>query len=448
MRQFLSIISIVLFFSGIGRAQDQITLLYSDHFQLNASRVMPSVLGNDDSKMQLSLGYFDVWLANNSISRGDILHQRSSNDLLDAIEANLDERNRFNSGQDLQSIALSFKISAKEKEKITVGFGVTDKLVMDLLISKNFFKLIWNGNKQFAGDTVDLGPLKYNAHYNREYFLAMALPLKNEDNLHWRLGWRMKYLEGISDIYMPGVQGGRMFTQEEGKYIEGFPDVEIFTAGVSKDFSPFAFHGHGFGFDIASSVYKKFNQNKIGLSVAILDMGKMYYISSTRQITSKKRFLYEGQVIDAFFGGKIDFVGDSIAEVLNSEVKEGIDYDHKLSTRIVVNLEFRTTQLRKNGEVHDDANAFFLTYVQGFHNSTRSTTDPYVALGYSFNLFDIWNLGGSVGYGGYNRFTIGAFTSIGVKYFRIGVGSSNLAGLIYKEQGTGVNLNANLMFGF
>lgn len=430
-------------------AQDNAVLLYDDNFTLNASRVLPAKLGSGFSTFQISIFYFDAWLANNSLTKNNFLRKGTTTEIINQVINDLKPTNRMYFGQDIMPLAIAFKIrknkgAVKQEDAVNFALGVTEQLSLGFTFSENFMQLAWNGNKQFAGEEVDLGPLSFNFLYNREYFLGIALPIVTTDNFMFRFGGRFKFLQGINAIYMPKHQAS-FYTDPEGRYIEIKPDFEIHTAGITTnlDFRElFASKGTGVGFDFGTRFI--FKQRAV-INLSILDIGRIKFNNSTQTITNNTPVKYEGLILEGLFGGEVRFDSDSVAESLNSQVVKGESFKMPLSSRLILQFEYRTPMITRKGKTYD-SNVFYLTYIQGFKDHTKSTIRPYFGMAYSHNFNSTFNLGTNLGFGGANRLTLGAFFSIRAGSLRIGVGSGNLSGLFARKRGTGVHGTLNLTF--
>jgi len=78
-----------------------------------------------------------------------------------------------------------------------------------------------------------------------------------------------------------------------------------------------------------------------------------------------------------------------------------------------------------------------------------ATTRPFFSFGYHRNLWDVFDIGVSAAYGGYNNFMMGAFFDLNIAHtFKIGVGSDNLTGFIMPKSSTGIDASINVSFAF
>jgi hypothetical protein len=91
---------------------------------------------------------------------------------------------------------------------------------------------------------------------------------------------------------------------------------------------------------------------------------------------------------------------------------------------------------------------FILNIVQGFQNNGIATKRSYFGAGYVYNLKTILDVGGNIGFRGYNNFQFGTFFGVRAGFFRFGLGSSNLLPLISAEAGTGSDITFNMTLAF
>ncbi|MBX9851185.1 MAG: hypothetical protein K2X86_05435 [Cytophagaceae bacterium] len=322
------------------------------------------------------------------------------------------------------------------------GLSIVDKFGLSFRYTDNFLKLALKGNKQFAGQRTELGPLALNAHYRREYVIGTAFNVAGAgENTGVRVGARLKYLQGIGSLYMPKGEA-TMTTDAEGKYIDLEFDYNVNVSGL-KDFSFFNMNGKGIGLDAGVTVF--LNKN-IELVASVLDVGAIRYNKNTITYQKAGSARYEGFAVDQLLGSGVN--GDSLADIFDPTVTEGGSYTMPLDTKICLEAEIKTSRTDDKEREYVN-NAIFITYIQGLNNMPGATTRPYFSVGYNHDFHKFFDAGVMASIGGYNKKTFGAFFSLNIAHVvKLGFASDNLMAFIIPKYGTGIDLSTNFSLSF
>ncbi|MFL5728409.1 MAG: DUF5723 family protein [Cytophagaceae bacterium] len=442
MKRFLSFLLILLSCSVF--AQNNIGTTYCNHNDLNSSRYQPSELDLGSKHVQIGFNY-NLWMGNsafdyktaNSIYNSGTITDSNINTMI----GKLDKKNIFGVGQDFQVIGLAFQYKTKSEKKYDISVSIVDKFAANLIYSDNFMKLALKGNKQFAGQTVDLGPLMANAQYRREYVVGTAFPLFGNQEFGMRVGVRGKFMQGMGALYMPKGDA-TMTTDAQGRYIDLNFDYNVNTSGL-KGFSPFKYNGKGYGVDLGATMYLS---KYLEVVASVLNIGSIYYNKNTTNYQKTGSVHYDGMAVEGFFGGGSS--GDSLQKVFTPNTTTGGTFRMPLDTKISLEVEFKTSRKDKKDREYVD-NALFLTYIQGLNNMPGATTRPFVSVGYNHDFHKFFDAGACLSMGGYNKFTGGAFFSLNIAHVvKFGLSSDNLAAFIVPKYGTGIDLSTNFSVSF
>src|SRR5690606_29142019 len=104
------------------------------------------------------------------------------------------------------------------KKNVSFSLGVAERFGMNWGFSKNMLSLFWKGNKQWAGEKVELTPFAVNAAWYREFVTGAALDIFRKENLFVRAGTRVKFIQGLAALHMP-VALIELTTDVQGKYL-------------------------------------------------------------------------------------------------------------------------------------------------------------------------------------------------------------------------------------
>ena len=437
---------LLLFINNLVLAQNNVGTTYCNHNDLNASKYQPSELDLGSKHVQLGFNYY-LWMGNSSFDYktvNDVYKTgKIDNQDIDHLMGKLKKNNLFGVGQDYQVFGLAVQLKTKSENKIDIGVSVVDKFGLSLRYSDNFMKLVLKGNKQFAGQTVSLGPSILNANYRREYAIASAFNVIGAgEDFGVRVGVRAKYIQGIGSLYMPKGNAD-MTTDTEGRYIDMDFDYELHTAGLS-NFSLFNYNGTGMGLDAGVTVNLTKN---FALVASVLDVGAIRYSKNATSYQKAGNARYEGLVIDRLFGGGTPD-GDSLADIFTPQITEGSSYTMPLDTKISFQAEFSTKKTDDKDREYV-SNAIFLTYIQGLNNMPGATTRPFFSLAYNHDFHKILDAGVMTAIGGYNKFTFGAFFSLNFGHVvKLGFSSDNLMAFVVPNYGTGIDLSTNFSISF
>src|SRR6185437_4266660 len=168
MRKLFFILLIVTTFSA--SAQNNLGAIYSNPSSISSARYFPSMFDLGERKVQVSPFNTYMWTGNttyNYKTLRDIYNSGTINDDdVNTLISKLKKSNWLGAGAEVQWMAVAFQLKAAQwKKDFTFGFSIEDKAEAALNYSGNMAKLALRGNKQFAGQTVDLAPLSLNASY-------------------------------------------------------------------------------------------------------------------------------------------------------------------------------------------------------------------------------------------------------------------------------------------
>ncbi|MFN3405493.1 MAG: DUF5723 family protein [Cytophagaceae bacterium] len=427
-------------------AQNNIGTRYGNHNDLNASKYQPSELDLGDRHGQIGFNYY-LWMGNTAFdykTSNDIYQTGEINNKdIDKMISRLSKNNLFGVGQDYQVLGVAFQLRTESDKRFDVSLSLVDKFALSFLYTDNFMKFALKGNKQFAGQTVNLGPTTVNLSHSREYVVGTAFPiLGNEKTLGIRAGLRAKYIQGIAALYMP-KGNANMHTEKDGRYIDFSYDYDVYTSGL-KNFSAFNFNGSGYGFDAGMTFYLGKNLQVV---TSLLDVGSIYYNNNTTNYQNQGGSRYEGLVISNLFGNT-RFESDSAQQVFQPNINQNKSFRMPLGTKLCIEGEIKTPRIGKDDREFV-SNAIFFTYIQGFNNMPGATTRPFFSVGYNHDFHRVFDGGIMGSIGGFNRYGLGAFLTLKLgKSVKFGLSSDNLVAFVMPEYGTGIDVATNFSISF
>ncbi len=212
--------------------------------------------------------------------------------------AKLDPTNTVNFEQRIETISLGIRLPGK----IWLQAGHANRLSGTVVYPKTLPSLIWDGNAQYIGQTVQIGLNAQIANWN-EWSVGLAKDLGN-----LRLGLRGKYLSGTSALLTDNDHQSASITTSNDIYQltmntdYGFHASSLIsaidTAGLGFDLVLGKIKGKafskntGYAFDIGAQ-YKVNDQ--ITLDFSLLDLGgKIKWTEKANYFISQGEYQYDG----------------------------------------------------------------------------------------------------------------------------------------------------------
>lgn len=452
--------AICLFVCKLSVAQFNFSQIQNQHTHNLAAAQLPSLLGDDIRTCEVHLFSPYIGFANNFISAYDLQQLSSSgklsNTYIDNILNKIPKQGSIWAGADIPLLNVFFNINKKNHERfLSFGLGMREKIDFNFTLNKDLLSLLYKGNKQFAGQTVNLAPSLNFLFYN-EYFLAAAgqfnlsLPATKLKLITIKPAVRLRYLKGIASIDMPEANIS-MYTDPEGRFIDlttslqanlaasvDTPDAESTLGNIN--LNSLKGPGKGFGLDIGVGVTLLEN---LQLHAAMIDMGSIHFTRNTINYTKHASYTYDG--VD--FNQDDKSVRAADLENLIQPEKTYNSYRQKLPTRFVLSGFYGLGKKTKRAVPYYKHNVTF-TYVQGFRNYLSATTQPALNIGYAYNLRNLVNAGLGFTFGGLNKIQGGAQLGLRLGAVKLGFASNNLLPVLTSKAGRGTDFNLYLGFYF
>ncbi len=355
---------------------------------------------------------------------------------------------------DMAIVNAAFNISNRNGNKsISIGFGVNERVELSTVFNQETLQLAYNGNKQFAGQTVELAP-RFNGLAYTEYYFAAAYNIRplNSDVVI-KPAVRLSYLSGQASVQMEHANSITLYTEPNGRYLDFGLNYTINTSlgsdSVKLSGSSFNVNdkslqtgaGSGFGMDLGLRVSPR---PGILLNIGVMDIGSIRFNKNTTNIYNHSTYRYEGQELSFTDNQSIDL--DSLSEFARPNYSYQ-EYSVSLPTKLLLS---GTIGL---GKSETRAGSYYRhtlcgMYVQGFANYLTATTVPYVAVGYTHSFSGVFNLGANAGVGGLWGGNVGLLASLKAGPFLFGLRSNNVLPLVAPSAGRGTDVGMLLGLAF
>jgi hypothetical protein len=443
MRSFIIIIYATLIVSTVAFAQNRLHSMYGFRGSADGAILLPSTLDLKKNQVQLS-GSGQFWLGNTFVSNKGLYQffDKSSEIVRPDFDRAIDrmrDKNTFGLGLEGHT-AISFQVPIRD-HRFTFSIGVGERFGMNWGFSKNMLSLFWNGNKQWAGEKVELTPFAVNAAWYREFVTGAATEVYRSGDFYVRAGTRLKFIQSLAALHMP-VAKVELTTAADGQYLLFDYDYDIryaFGSGSNPAFSP---SGGGFGIDLGLTVGLP---NRITVDAALNDLGSMHFKNNANVMRKTSSFLYEGFDFNKLVGVSSTIYLDSLYKSLGFDAPQEGSFKMLLGSRLVLQGMYElseTDALKDKGRV-------FVTYVQGFREMPFSTRRAYLGTGYSVRLLKWLEIGTNAGFGGFNRVAIGLMTGMRIgKSLQLAFSSENVLGMPIPGAASGVDFGGNLVWNF
>ena len=410
--------------------QDNMQVQFAYRGSVAAAKYLPSTQILLDQKFEGSFQY-SAWVANSSLSYATLrkiyTQNRITREEVNEIVDNLKPNNRFGVGQDFMVFGFGFKTNIK-KQPFVWSFTVSDRLNANTQVPKEFVQLVWQGNKQFEGETLNLSNTSVIGLYFREFSLGVASDLAKWGNWNFRGGMRLNYYQGISGIDQSHKQS--FFTTEVGaeRIIMDY-DFEFAHAGID-DFNFFNIKGHGFGLNLGTSFSYK---DILNFDLGVTDIGFIQFNNDVIRVEAQNEYTFSG-FDEAALLDPTAFL-DSL-EAIFTPIKDSLG-NNSFRMPVGTRFSFMTTWAFGKSNENNGQRQLSFYYTQGFSENPGVTTNPMFTLALHRRVLKHLVLGISTSYGGFGGFAVGGLVGVQFKHFRFSVQSDNFTGLIFQDTATG-----------
>ncbi len=357
---------------------------------------------------------------------------------LDAILPELDDENVIRDQLDIPSLALGFRLG-----QAFFSLGHSLRTNAYTLYPRELPEFVWNGNAQYIGQKIELGPDIAVQGYH-EIFLGFAYTFPSK----LTLGGRFKYLSGFGDLTTEKRRVG--ITTDEDTYgifvdadfivnstgvvqFNGFGDVEIIFDENSFGFDQVFTNNTGMAVDFGLT----WQTGNMTLTASILDLGSIRWDDEVVNYSLKGNYQYEGiDVIQQILDDSLLFEGvlDSLdAAFPIEETNEA--YSTRLPVRSFVSAEW---QLGKT------FNLGGLLYFEDF----RGTVFPAVGASAQWRLSSILSLGALYAYRNETFDNLGLNASVRLGPLQLVGATDNIITVFRPGDSRSANMRVGLNFVF
>lgn len=289
------------------------------------------------------------------------------------------------------------------------------------VFTDNALKLVLNGNKQFAGQTISLDPLAFNSFHYTQLQLGFGKDFKSGNGIS----------VGVSFLYGQNNRKGDadrldVLISDNGDRISTDAELDIYETENTNSFM--AYNGAGASLDIQGrfSVQLLSDSSNPGkFHFSITDFGFINWHGSSTHTKVDTFYSYQGVYIDNVFDPNSSTSGqpDNIWDSVSSQNRESFI----LYTPATIHFYLLQTLNQ-------------MEFTIGGAHRTLAYFYPYFYGRFGYHLNSTFMVTGQLNYGGYGNFGGGAEVVVTQKNYLVKLGSTNLEGFINPKKWGGQSL--------
>jgi hypothetical protein len=446
-------------FSVGAQAQLAIGTIQDPFNAANAARHMPSFLGDGVRRVQVNVANASFSLGSNFVAVADAREFLRSDTYSDeligrSIGSMHSQDNLIAASLDVSLLNVAINTGDAEAQvSFSFGLGANERAEISTAFTQAAFRFAYAGNKQFAGQFVQLAP-RFDMLAFTEYYAAAACNIRSAaDGWSIRPAIRVSYLAGQASVDMQQENVISVYTEPQGRYLDFDLNYRINTSlgGDSVRLEGASFNlnekslsgglGNGFGMDLGLRVSPREGLN---FDVALMDIGSIHFTRGVTNMYNHSTYRYEGADFDP--AGEQSLSLDSIASFARAQYAHE-DYAVKLPTRLALSASIGLGA-PEEGSRHYYRHQLSCLYLQGFSNHLSATAIPYVGVGYTYSMRDLLHLGVNAGMGGVAGAQVGLSAAVKAGPLLLGLQSNNVLSLIAPQAGRGLDAGLLLALSF
>jgi hypothetical protein len=296
-----------------------------------------------------------------------------------------------------------------------IGFGT--RQFRSVRFTNDLYNLIFFGNKEFAGETVDFDNTKFNLIDFQELQLGFFKDYQ-DNGMKIRGYFGLNILKGQM-LQRLNVISGSFYTAEDGEYIDLDTKFRYYTSDMShKKFSDF----NGVGLSCDAYIRIEDVKSKMTFTFSSQDLGYIVWTKNSYVARVDTTMHFDGVEIS-----NVLTIAESSLHGVSKDSLMDLIYAHNDTTPLTISLPERLTL-----EVQKEWNGFIKTTLLGM-NYIFDTGQPIPRfyLIQTFRFTSKLDGGLIANYGGFSRFNAGVLLQYhSGKHISVGIASGDLSGFI------------------
>ncbi|MBL4651846.1 MAG: hypothetical protein JKY53_03130 [Flavobacteriales bacterium] len=305
------------------------------------------------------------------------------------------------------------KFLGRNPYRLNWFIGIYDRSHTNLSIPKSLFELIFEGNKQFAGQAIGIGGFNFNLYQYQQ----VQTGLLYDNGLGQVFAISASYLNGNKYISYDVPQLS-FYTSEIGDEIA--VDWELQYKQSDLENSGYATsNGSGFSTDLMYQFsYDSSTEIDNYFKIELNDLGFITWSSNSKTITSSDSISYNGYYIK-----DVQEISDSIIRNLSTDsIIDSYSYSNtgKFTTYLPARISINIYQQ------HSEKLAMNL----GMSYRINANYTPYLFFEEHFYITSSIDIAGRLSYGGYSKLSYGINIRAKLKTIALFLGTNNIEGLM------------------
>lgn len=332
-------------------------------------------------------------------------------------------------GYNQAGINLNYDLSVffGKKPKFSYLLAFKNQEILNATYTKDFYTLMFYGNKPFLGKTANFSGSNINALRFQELKFGVIM---HKVDTSAKIGISVSLVKGEQLIYIKANRNSSLYTNADGTELVFQSNFNLAVSDTSKKKNPLAFNGIGASADIYFETPYKSKIGKMSvLTVNANNIGFIHWLENSVQYSSDSIIKFDGYHIN-----NIADLTDSTLNKINTDTtlvkitnarKESFNTNIPTNLLIVNKIYFGQKRLALS---------------TGFRYMFHSNYKPYVFLETEYTLKNKFTICAHVGYGGYTRLNCGLSLVYNTKDWFVKLGSNSLQGVILPKTAYGQGL--------
>lgn len=296
------------------------------------------------------------------ITYRDLLTESNGQTLIDfdQVIQHLEDENDLTYRQRIESFSLGLRLPGPGKTALSIGHSI--RIHSNTTYQRELLQLMWQGNAQFIGQTVEIAPTTYT-HDWHDIELGVSRSFGK-----FRVGVKGRYLMGISSIITDeSARSFSVYTNPDVYQLEMTSNYGFYSAGFisSIDTSGLGFNvtanelsgkvqngSNGMAFDLGFTAELT---KRLTVYASALDLGGSIRWKEANYFRSQGNFTYNGATLpgadlingetDLDFSGKLD----SLNDIFQFQKSEASDFSTDLPQRYYAGATYELNKRLKGG---------------------------------------------------------------------------------------------------
>lgn len=304
------------------------------------------------------------------------------------------------------------------KAGLSMIVGLESRDHIDAAFTDELFKLTFDGNKQFASQTIDIG----NTNFLSYKYQSLSFGLVRYKDIDGRIakeGFVVSLIKGQQHEAIT-VPRGALYTEDLGRQID--IDINyIYNRTDTANLGLKAFNGFGISTDLFTEFYLK-NGDKMYLGIN--DLGFIYWNNQSLELATDSSYTFDGIYINNIFDLNDSIVNKlSKDSIINTVATTNIKDDYSIALPTALNVNY-TKQFNEKWKAN-----------LGLYHKILSNYFPLIYSNVYYYFNKKFSAKIQLAYGGYGKFNSGvALAKSFSKRFSCYIGTNNIEGFIMPDK--------------